>query len=130
MILLIIKIISTIIGIPGVYILLSLICDGYFTDPETHTKIMYKNKIKEKTVSDLYYAKEMYHDIKDEGTITKIELRSGKTAICKLIGDDYECIRGFITDYYTFCIIGFEGEKLFKDMSYDEFLKSYYNEEN
>lgn len=124
-----IELIIMIISVPSLTFLLNLIFGGYFTDPDINPKIMYKNKIKEKSVPDLYYLKDLYHDSLDEGTITKIEL-SGKTAICKFIGDDYECIRGFINDYYTFYVMGFEGEKLFKDMTYDEFLKSYYNEEN
>ena len=65
--------------------------------------------------------------VKNIGRIDKIKMESGRTAIAELIS--YKSFRdpGDMIEESLWHISGYEGEKLFLDMTFGEYLKSAFN---
>jgi len=94
-----------------------------------HQYRLWKLRVKEKSIIDFkrgcgYYIPVGFIGINPIGRIEKIEMTNGKIGICKLLNyktfsDPWDMIE---ESYYQ--LLGFDNEKLFKDVNFEEYLDS------
>lgn len=90
---------------------------------------IWKRRIKEEVICDFkrgcgYYLTVGYSFPNPVGRIEKIAMKSGKTSISKLLSyKTYSDPSDMIKESY-YQMLGYENEKLFKDMTFEEYLDS------